>query len=47
MSARMLGFEGGWVVRFHVDWRGERVVVRMLDFESGWIVRSHVDWRRE
>ena len=30
--ARTLGPEGGWIVRFHIDWRGE----------EGWIVRSYI-----
>ena len=36
---------GGWIVRAHIDWRGEQVSVRTLGPEVGWIVRSHVSWR--
>ena len=32
---RMLGPEGGWIVRSHVDWRGERVPARTLGPEGG------------
>ena len=44
---RMLGPEREWIVRSHIDWRGERVSARMLGPEGGWIVRSHIGWRGE
>ena len=25
--ARMLGLEGGWIVRSHIGWRGERNIL--------------------
>ena len=43
---RMLGFEKGWIVRSHIDWREKRVSVRTLA-SKGWIVRSYIDWREE
>ena len=30
VSTRMLGHEGGWIVRSHIDWREERVLARTL-----------------
>ena len=33
MPASTLGPEGGWIMRSHIDWRGERVLARMLNPE--------------
>ena len=44
------GSQGGWgvwIVRSHIDLRGEQVLVWTLGPEGGWIVRFHVDWRGE
>ena len=46
MPERMLGFEGEWIVRSHIDWGGERVSARTLGPKWWWIVRSHIGWRR-
>ena len=27
MPARTLGTEGGWIVRFHIGWRGEQSIL--------------------
>ena len=35
MSVKTLGFEGGRIVRSHIDWRGERVISRTLGLEGG------------
>ena len=35
MSARTLGPEGGWIMRFHDDWREKRVSARMLGYKRG------------
>ena len=45
MSERMMGPEGGWIVRSHIDWRGERVSERTLGPEGEWIMRFHIGWR--
>ena len=46
-ASKDVGPRRGWIVRSHVDWRGEQVSARMLGSEGGWIVRSHISWRRE
>ena len=47
MSTRTLGLEKGWIVRFHIVWREERVSARTLGPERSWIVTSNVVWREE
>ena len=39
--------KGGWIVRSHIDWRGEGVPARTLGSERGVDCELHIDWRGE
>ena len=41
----ILGPEGGWILRSHIDWR-RTSVSEDVGSRREWILRSHIDWRR-